>query len=333
MYRQRQMVSERSAWKGSVIGGKEGLVYQFTPQHIEIMDGLMRKTRDVPVDKITREMFDHPALNPFLADVAEEMAEGKGAVVLRGPSTERYNDDELTRMFWGIGTHLGVAAEQNHKGDKIDHVRDIEDNPLGRRQYGTQELVFHTDGITGQNLGLLCLRQSKSGGMSRLVSALTIHNAFVENHPDLLEQLYEGFTYHRKGKQREGTPLLTPFPVPVFSDIDGIVSVQYIRDYMDKASEMMPGGMPPKMKQALDYFDECANSEGMNVNFMLELGEIMLVNNRAVLHSRTAFEDYPEFDRKRHLVRLWMNVPDGRPYKPEMDYLERAWTYKAAKSA
>ncbi len=330
MFGPGNLISERSAWKGSAIGGKAGLVSTFTPAHLAAVHDLLETTRHLPIDAVTREMFDAPGLNEFLAGVADEMAHGRGAVILHGLSREAYSDEELTRIFWGIGTHLGVAAPQNNKGDRIDHVRDMaNDNPLGRRQYGTEELIFHTDGITGQNLGLLCLQTSKSGGLSLLASGLAIHNEFVRHHPDLLELLYEGYPYHRKGKQRPDMPLISPYPVPVFSCIDGTVSVQYIRDYMLKAGEML-GGMPPKFRAALDQFDAYANDPDMNVSFTLEPGEIELVNNRAVLHSRTQFEDYPEPERKRHLVRLWMDVPNGRPYKQEMDYLERGPAFKVA---
>lgn len=328
MFGPNDLISERSAWRGSAIGGKEGLVYQFTPTHLATMQALMEATRHLPIDAVTRAMFDEPGLNDFLAGVALELAEGRSAVILRGLSREKYSDEELTRMFWGIGTHLGIASPQNNKGDRIDHVTDLgtDNNPLKRRQYGTEELIFHTDGIIGQNLALLSLRKSKSGGLSRIASSLAIHNEFVRNRPDLLELLYEGFPYDRKGKQRPDMSLISPYPVPVFSRIDGLVSCQYIRDYMLTAGETL--GMPAKFREALDHFDRYANDPDMNVTFMLEPGEIELINNRAVLHSRTSFEDYPEPERKRCLVRLWMDVPNGRPYKLEMDYLERGPSFR-----
>lgn len=317
------LISERSAWRGSALGGKEGLVYQFTEAHLAQMHQLMEETRHLPIDAVTREMFDAPGLTAFLAEVADELANGRGAAILRGLSREKYSEDELTRMFWGIGTHLGVPRPQNYNGNRIDYVTDLgtENNPLKRRQYGTEELIFHTDGIIGQNLALLSLCKSKSGGLSKLCSGLAIHNEFLRKRPDLLELLYEGFPYDRKGKQRPGMSQISPYPVPVFSRIDGIVSVQYIRDYMLTAGETI--GMPALFREALDTFDAFANDPDMNVTFMLEPGEIEILNNRAVLHSRTQFEDYPEPERRRRLVRLWMDVPDGRPYKATMDYLER----------
>lgn len=324
-----ELISDRSAWKSSMIGGKAGLTYRFTPEHLATLHSLMEATRDVPVQSITRSMFDDPVINPFLAEVADEMAHGHGAVILQGLSREAYCEDELTRIFWGIGTHLGVASSQHPNGDCIDHVRDRGgDNPDDRRQYDTRELVFHTDGVNGQNLGLLCLAKAKSGGLSRIASALTIHNEFAQNHPDLLDVLYEGYPYDRKNR-RPGLDRISPYPVPTFSKIDGIVTVTYIRNYMEAAAKAL-GGMPDKLRAALDYFDEIANRDDLSVTFMLEPGEIEFINNRAMLHSRTNYEDHAEDEKKRHLVRLWIDVPNGRPYKKEMDYHERGHHYAKA---
>jgi hypothetical protein len=319
MGRSEELISERCAWSSAAIGGKAGLVCRLTEDHVRAMHALLERTRSMRCEDVTRQVFDHPAINSFLVDVREELANGRGAVIVQSLPKDRYSDEELTRIFWGMGTHLGVAVAQNTAGDRIDHVRDSSANPLGRRQYGTQELVLHTDNATGETLGLLSLCKGKSGGVSRLSSALAIHNEFVRHHPDLLDALYKGSPYHRKGRQRAGEPIVTPFDVPVFSKIGGFISVRYNRDYMEKAAEVMGVDMPPKLKAGLDYFDEVCNREEMSLRFMLEPGEILLINNLTCLHARTEFEDYPEPERKRHLVRLWIHVPNGRPFSPEMD--------------
>ena len=36
-------------------------------------------------------------------------------------------------------------------------------------------------------------------------------------------------------------------------------------------------------------------------------GDINILHNHVVLHSRDSFEDWPEPERKRHLYRLWIN--------------------------
>jgi hypothetical protein len=35
-------------------------------------------------------------------------------------------------------------------------------------------------------------------------------------------------------------------------------------------------------------------------------GDLQLVSNTFLLHSRTSYEDYAEPERKRHYLRLWL---------------------------
>jgi alpha-ketoglutarate-dependent taurine dioxygenase len=56
----------------------------------------------------------------------------------------------------------------------------------------------------------------------------------------------------------------------------------------------------------LDYLESVCRREGLAVNFQMERGDMQFVNNRFVLHSRTAFEDHPEPYRRRNFLRLWM---------------------------
>jgi hypothetical protein len=39
-------------------------------------------------------------------------------------------------------------------------------------------------------------------------------------------------------------------------------------------------------------------------------GDIQLINNSVVLHSRESYEDDPEPARRRHLLRLWLAAHD-----------------------
>jgi hypothetical protein len=47
------------------------------------------------------------------------------------------------------------------------------------------------------------------------------------------------------------------------------------------------------------------------MNFMP--GDIQLLHNHTILHARSAYEDWPEVERKRHLLRLWLSPPGARP--------------------
>jgi hypothetical protein len=45
-------------------------------------------------------------------------------------------------------------------------------------------------------------------------------------------------------------------------------------------------------------------------------GDIQFLHNHTILHARSAYEDWPEGERKRHLLRLWLSPPGARPLPP-----------------
>jgi Taurine catabolism dioxygenase TauD, TfdA family len=312
------------AWRSGAIGGKEGLVCQLGEAHLRALDALLSRTAHLRTfADIKRVDFDHPAVNDVLQRVSRELSDGRGAVIIRGVTPERYSYDEFERIFWGVGLHLGIAVPQTSKGDLIDHIRDMPDNPKERirrrKQYGNDELTLHTDNASGEILGLMTVQMAKSGGVSQIASALAIHNEILATRPDLLEPLYRGYPYNRKGRQAPGEPNVAPFNTPLFCNVDGLVSCRYVREFMELAAQEMGVALPADLVEALDCFNEVAYRDDMSVRFTLERGEIMFINNLTCLHARTLFEDYDEPERKRHLLRLWMKVSNGRPHAPQMD--------------
>src|SRR5215468_7651612 len=145
---------------------------------------------------------------------------------------ERYTKDELGMIYWGLGTHLGRGLSQSVMGDRLGHVKDMSRVDPGARAYrNRQELSPHTD--LSDLVGLLCLRKARIGGVSQLASALTVHDVILAERPEYLERLYRGYVYHRRGEERPGDLPVTPHPVPVFCNIDGKVSVRYVRTYVE----------------------------------------------------------------------------------------------------
>jgi hypothetical protein len=337
----RALIPESIAWRsvedGGEINGKEGLAFHLEGSHLAALDTLVARLRDIPVEQITREQFDNPVLNVFFKRISREISHGRGVAIIKGCDPERYSNQELARVFWGLSLHLGVALPQTAAGDLIDHIRDLAYNPTGRErpraQYSREELFLHTDNASGEILGLMTLRQAKSGGRSRVASSLAVHNEIIRNRPDLLEPLYRGFPYHRKGRQPMGEPNVAPFNTPVFCEVEGLVSCRYVRDFMTLAAEEMGVAMPADLVKALDYFDTIKLRDSTGIHFMLERGEMLFLNNLTSLHARTAFEDYEEADRKRHLLRLWLKgSPCSRPFDPRMDMFWGSKIDHAAKS-
>ena len=249
------------------------------------------------------------------------MLNGRGFVLIKALPVERWTIREAAIAFLVIGVHLGRLRMQNAEGHLIGHVKDLgrSSNDPNTRIYQTRERqTHHTDSC--DVVGLLCLRPAKSGGLSNLVSSTTIFNEMRRRRPDLLRVLLDPIETDRRGEVPEGSKPY--FTIPVFNWHEGLLSAIYQRQYIESARRF-PGVAPlsPLQIQALDLLDELANDPKLNLMMELQPGDIQLVHNHTILHDRTAFEDFPEPQRKRHLLRLWLAPPSARRL-PEV-YAER----------
>lgn len=244
----------------------------------------------------------------------------RGFCLWRGFPVERYTQSELEAVFWGIGRHIGTPVPVNAEGHLLGHVHnlgyDVRDTKV--RNYQTAaELCFHND--TSDIIGLMCLSAPRSGGTSGLASVAAIHNSIMNERPDLLRELYQPMAIDRRGEA--GWPEEGPdpyFALPIFTYHKGYLTARVsLRSYYESAQRF--AGVPPlteRQNEALDLFEETSRRPEMHIEFDLQPGDIQLINNYCVLHRRGAFEDWPEPERRRHLLRLWLSVPDSRPLHP-----------------
>lgn len=116
----------------------------------------------------------------------------------------------------------------------------------------------------------------------------------------------------RRGDVSEGT--LPYYMMPVLSEYKGFLSVFYQRQYINSAQRFPDA---PRLTEtqiaALDLFDSLTNDPQLNFQMELQPGDIQFVHNHSLLHDRTAFDDWEEPDRKRHLLRMWIATPNARP--------------------
>ena len=297
-----------SAWTPRSLGGKEGLVRTLERKHLDAVDRLLVSVKGLKTEEIERKDFDDPVLTPMLADISHEMMHGKCAVIIRGIDVGRYSPRDCERIFWGFATHWGKASVQSFRADRIGYVQDDPDDPNRRGYRSTHELVLHTD--SRPVIGLMSIQVAESGGFSQLASSSTIHNLILEERPDLLEPLYRGYRY------KSSEVGITSYSIPVFSNVDGVVSCAFFEKFMRDAARNSGEALPADLDEAINYFTKTANREDVSLHFLLEPGEIMMSNNFVILHARTEFKNSPQ--KTRLLVRLWLKVPDGRPLVPEL---------------
>ena len=177
---------------------------------------------------------------------------------------------------------------------------------------------------------MMCLQKALRGGMSGYASAHTIYSHILATRPELLEPLFEGFHYHRRGEQQPGEAAVTPEKVPVLSEWEDELSVVFLRNYIEMGAHELGQDLQGRDLDALDYFEAVAERDDVKLTFMLEPGEVVFFNNCVLLHNRTSFEDHADPAHKRHLLRLWLMLDGVRPlapavhaYKDTMGILDR----------
>jgi hypothetical protein len=307
-----------SAWYGPDLAARRDWLVQFTPAEIaEIKDATKRLIEaSTEITAVRRADFPLPTLGPRLQQLLNEVLNGRGFVLLRGLPVEQWTQREAALAFFGLGTHLGSARLQNAQGHLLGHVKDLglSSTDPNTRIYQTRERqTYHTDSC--DVVALLCLQPAKTGGLSSLVSSVTIFNEMRRRRPELLRVLFEPIETDRRGEVPPGA--LPYFNIPVFNWHTGLLSVIYQRQYIESARRF-PDVPPltPQQVEALDLFDALANDPALHLLMEFRRGDVQLVHNHTLLHDRTVFEDWPEPERKRHLLRLWLAPPNARPLPP-----------------
>jgi hypothetical protein len=283
------------------------------------------KARGLDCPDFGRDDFPLPDLGGFLAEIRRELEQGRGFLRLRGLPVGDYDEADLRRIFWGLAAHLGTARYQSADGELIGAVRDevrafggvreafkpAEDSgaPISSRAKSRSNgpLRFHTDRCDA--IALLCARASKSGGTSKVASAIAIHNEILARRPDLLDVLYGDYYRCRIGEEKGGEA--QAYRLPVFAIERGHFTTQYSRTFVEEAPTV-PGVPPltPLQVEALDLLHEVAEEICLRADF--EPGDLQLINNHVIYHGRDPFVDGSEGD-DRLLLRIWLSMPNSRP--------------------
>ena len=311
-----QCLTGPSAWLGKDMArDTQAWLYRLTTEDIVDLEKAANSFLSLGIDvgEITKETFPLTTFLPHIDRLSKTLLRGVGVEVLRGLNISNYSQKFTAAIFCGLGSHIGRARSQNSDGHILGHVRDVgaDANDPNSRIYQTcDRQTFHTD--SADVVGLVCIRKAKEGGRSLLVSAETIYNRMKAERPDLLEKLFDPIATDRRGEIPEGEK---PFmEIPVLSWNQGYLTVFYQRQYIDSAqrfSEAMK--LTPKHIEALDMFDTLANDPNLYFGMQLEPGDMQWVYNHSQLHDRAGFLDWPDPTKRRHLMRLWLSMPDDRP--------------------
>ncbi|UUC96165.1 MULTISPECIES: TauD/TfdA family dioxygenase [Comamonas] len=308
-------IDGQAAWMGSEMAERGDWIEVLTSAELdEIEQAIHRfKSSGAPLCDISTNTFVLPLLAPRLKRILNDVINGRGFVMLRGFDVDRYSTEETAIAYLGIGAYLGSFRSQNAAGHLLGHVKDTGVDirkPTVRFYQTNRALEYHTDSC--DIVGLICLKTSRTGGESRIVSSVSIYNKMMRTRPDLVEQLFHAFPTDRRGEVPEGT--LPWFDIPVFNWHAGQLTTIYVGQYIRSAQKNFPLArrLTEKELEALDLLDALTNDPQLNLQMEFKPGDMQFLHNHQILHSRTDFEDWPEPERKRHLMRLWLAPKDAR---------------------
>ena len=231
---------------------------------------------------------------------------------------ENYPIDNLLEIYWVLGQCIGRPVAQKWNGQMIYDVADTgADYAYGTRgSYTSVELNFHTDNafarMVPDYVGLFCRHPAKSGGISRFCSLYSVHQRMLEQYPQALERLYQPVLFDRQKEHRDGAQ-----PVclaPYFSWRNNRLFARANASLIRKGYAVAGESIDATLVAALDAIDEVCAAEDLWYEAPLQRGQVQYLNNHEVGHYRSAFEDFDEPERKRHLYRLWHRAAGSTNY-------------------
>ena len=312
-------------WQGSQMALNRRWLRQFPSPLLEEIDATLRNTGERDWRQVSRENFPLPGGTEFFDEVRAELESGCGMVKIGGLDVSRYSHEQLRRIWYGIGCHLGTPMYQNCRGEAMRDIRDegmgvgaqlygVTHDPSGKeflssgaRTLSTGALRFHTDRC--DVVGLLCVRQASEGGVSKLASSATVYNEILRRRPDLHALLCKPIPRGRFGEEAGGEHVA--YDLPVFGVREGKLTSHFSLTYIEYA-QMLPSArrLSDAEREAIEMLLAMAQETCFEMRF--EPGDMQLLNNHVIYHARTAFTDDASSGQDRLLMRLWLSVPNSR---------------------
>eukprot|EP00884_Botryococcus_braunii_P012120 jgi/Botrbrau1/20909/Bobra.0135s0040.1 len=321
------IIEDPSAWYAEQYQDPESYTYRLSSAQITELESAIQHAESLGIpqegnllliqDKVpTKKEFPLPTLGPVLQGLREEVRVGRGFALLRGLPVDRWTRRQVVIAYWGMALYWGNVLSQNAKGHIVGHVKNIGHdvrNPKTRIYATTLAQPFHID--PADIVGLLCLKTAREGGLSSWASSITAHNEMLRlGRRDLVEclALRDVWYVDRKGEVPQGEKEF--FECPILNYHEGFLSVAFYATYYELAQRHVEvPRLTETQKEALRVFSALVGSDRLRLDLSLQPGDLQLLCNHNLVHTRSAFTDYEDIDQKRHMLRLWVAPLEDRP--------------------
>lgn len=320
-------VETPSAWRRKDLEQDGSWCLRITPaQEAELTaaaDEVLAKGLKVP--DFTIDDFRLPELSKVLTHLSDDLEKGRGVVLIRGLPFDRLDETRAAILLWGICLYFGRAMPQHtavnlggYRDNLVAHIVNQGQDYTKLNVHGSltsAEQMPHCD--PSDLVALLCVRPAADGGgVSRIVSSMAIYNEILDRYPHLLDALYEGY-YHdlRKNAAKEGEEV-TPHRIPVYSYYQGLLSCNFNSKTAEAGIKKLGRPYTPAEQEAMDTMLRLATDAEFAYDMVLGTGDLQLLNNYTVLHSRSGWHDPDAYEQKRVMLRLWLKAHQARPLAP-----------------
>jgi hypothetical protein len=303
-------VGGAAAWRRADVADQAAWRTALTPDQVDELRRAVVHARASgrALGELRAADFPLPSLARNVACWRDEISNGRGFQVVTGVPVGEWSEADASLCFWCLGLHIGRPGAQNPQGDLLGHVRDTGEDasdPFVRLYRTAANIAYHCD--AADVVGLLCLRAAKSGGASRIVSSVAVHDEVARRRPDLVARLYEPFLLDIRNEDVSGA--LRYLPIPPCRFAGGRLRTFFHSDYFRSVVRHADVAAFTDTERALlDLYEEIAGQPELYLDMDLAPGDIQWLSNHSILHARTAYEDHPEPERKRHLLRLWLSI-------------------------
>lgn len=289
--------------------------YELQPRDLLELERIRDQSR--AAGKTVNEVSPNDFHTKPLADLGEHLRatlmNGPGFLLISNWNTHTWSESDSKLLLWGIGTLLGKPRTQNLLGDRISTVAKVSDPTLQKHSVGistgNEEASLHTENarppFPPRLISLLCLSQAPEGGESLLASGHYLYNLLLSHNPDILERLHQDFPFGRHSEAHPDGKLIDVAPIFTWNGDD--LAVRYNRYWIELAEQTTGITLDPKGREALEVVTDIMNSKDFPLTMLLKPGELVVVNNRTVLHGRKKFRDNEYTTKRRLLLRLWLD--------------------------
>ena len=312
-------IPERLLWRGDSLPDSTGRLALPAEVERELEHIVSSLDRDpLPLLVLRPDDFALDAARAFMSKVRRSLDDGPGFAIVDHLPVERWSESGARAVWWLLASLVARPVAQKWDGTSIYDVRDLGRPPGNgvRPDVTNVEQNFHTDNsynlVPPHYVGLLCLRTAMEGGVSGIVSFGAAHEEMRRRHPDLLPRLYQPFYFDRQREHASGDVMTTHHPM--FERRDGRLVARLSRFQVKNGYKLAGEELDPAGTAAMEAFEAILNEPGVAARFQFQPGQIQLIDNRALGHKRSAFRDWPEPERKRLLVRLWLRDSGSRAY-------------------